>query len=152
MDLKTDFIGLKMQNPTVLVSGFLGTNFPIMKRVIEEGGAGAVTMKSIGPAERMGNANPSVLEWEHGILNAVGLPSPGFQNMEEEWTELKKRDFPLIASIYGASVEEFALVAKNVAAYKPDAIEANISCPNTKEHGQVFGTCKKASSEVITAV
>ncbi len=141
-----------MQNPTVLASGILGTNFPLMQRVFEEGGAGAITMKSIGPEERNGHANPSVIEWEHGLLNAVGLPSPGFQNMEKEWKQLSKRNFPLIASIYGASVEEFATVAKDVALHKPDAIEVNISCPNTKEHGQIFGTSKEVSAKVIKAV
>ncbi len=152
MDLKTNFIGLKMQNPTVLASGILGTNSALMKRVFEEGGAGAVTMKSIGPEERNGHENPSVIELEHGLLNAVGLPSPGFQNMEEEWKELEKINFPLIASIYGANIEQFAAVAKNVALHKPDAIEANISCPNTKEHGQIFGTSEEASQAIISAV
>lgn len=150
--LKTNFAGIKMENPTVLASGILGTGAKIMARVVKEGGAGAVTMKSIGPEERMGHANPSVIAWEHGLLNAVGLPSPGYQNMEEEWSELSARDFPLIASIYGASVEEFATVAKNVALKKPDAIEVNISCPNTKEHGQIFGVSTEASKEVISAV
>ncbi len=140
-----------MQNPTVLASGFLGTNFPIMQRVFEEG-AGAITLKSIGPEERNGHANPTVLEWGHGIINAVGLPSPGFQNMDEEWEQLSKRKFPLIASIYGANIDEFATVAKNVALHKPDAIEANISCPNTKEHGQTFGTSNEASQTVIKTV
>jgi len=150
--LETNFLGMKMQNPTVLASGILGTSAALMERAVKEGGAGAATMKSIGPCERMGHANPSVIEWEHGLLNAVGLPSPGIENMEKEWRELEKRNFPLIASIYGASVEEFSLVAKNVALHKPDAIEVNISCPNTKEHGQIFGTSETASAEVISAV
>ena len=149
--LQTDFLGMKMPNPTVLASGLLGTSAGLLKRVIEEG-AGAVTMKSIGPVEREGHANPSIIEWEHGLLNAVGLPSPGYKNMEEEWKSLEGRNFPLIASIYGASVEEFKEVAKKVAEHKPDAIEANISCPNTKEHGQIFGVNEEASASVISAV
>jgi len=150
--LETDFLGMKMKNPTVLVSGILGTGAELLKRVAVEGGAGAVTMKSIGPVERLGHANPSVIEWEHGLLNAVGLPAPGYSNMEEEWKALEKRDFPIIASIYGANVDEFAMVAKNVALKKPDAIEVNISCPNTKEHGQIYGVNEEASHEVISAV
>ncbi len=150
--LETNFAGIKMRNPTVLASGILGTGSDLMQRVVEEGGAGAVTMKSIGPEERMGHANPSVIEWEHGMLNAVGLPSPGYENMEEEWEGLSKRNYPLIASIYGASIEEFVLVAKNVAKKKPEAIEINISCPNTKEHGQIFGVNEDASIEVVSAV
>ncbi len=152
MDLKTSFIGMKLQNPTILASGILGTSAELLARVAEEVGAGAVTMKSIGPAERDGNPNPSVFEWEHGLINAVGLPSPGFKNIGQEWKQLEKRNFPLIASIYGASVEEFAAVAKSVAGHKPDAIEANISCPNTKEHGQIFGVSERASAEVVGAV
>lgn len=152
MGLETVFAGIKLRNPTVLASGILGTNFALMQRVVHEGGAGAVTMKSIGPEERQGHANPSVIANEHWVMNAVGLPSPGFENMEGEWAGLEKRDFPLIASIYGASAEEFVQVAKSVAAHGPDAIEANISCPNTKEHGQVFGVCEKASAAVVSAV
>jgi len=150
--LETVFAGIKMENPTVLASGILGTSAAIMARAVEEGGAGAVTMKSIGPEERMGHPNPSVIAWEHGLLNAVGLPSPGYGNMEEEWKELEARKFPIIASIYGASVEEFVQVAKNTAHRKPEAIEINISCPNTKEHGQIFGVNEEASKEVVTAV
>jgi len=151
LGLETSIAGLKLRNPTVLASGILGTSAELLKRVIEEG-AGAATMKSIGPEERMGHPNPSVIAWEHGLLNAVGLPSPGFANMEEEWKELEDRDFPLIASIYGATAEEFALVAGNVAPQKPDAIEVNISCPNTREHGQIFGVSEKASAEAVKAV
>jgi len=152
LSLEIDFAGLKLKNPTVLASGVLGTSAALMKRVFEEGGAGAITMKSIGPEERAGHANPSVLELEHGLLNAVGLPSPGYKNMEEEWNELEERKFPLIASIYGASVEEFVEVSKFVAEKKPDAIEVNISCPNTQEHGQIFGVNETASAEVVSSV
>ena len=152
MGLETVFAGIKLRNPTVLASGILGTNFELIKRVFEEGGAGAITMKSIGPVERMGHANPSVIANEYWVMNAVGLPSPGFENMEQEWRELEKRDFPLIASIYGASVEEFALVAKRVALHRPDAIEVNISCPNTKKEGMVFGVNAEDSAAVVKAV
>jgi dihydroorotate dehydrogenase (NAD+) catalytic subunit len=152
LGLETVFAGIKLRNPTVLASGILGTNFKLMRRIFLEGGAGAITMKSIGPKERAGHANPCVVEWDQGLLNAVGLPSPGIENMEQEWKELEKRDFPLIASIYGASAEEFAEVAKFVASKKPDAIEVNISCPNTKKEGMVFGVCEEASAEVVEAV
>ena len=62
--LKTSFAGLKMENPTVLASGILGTSAQVLIRANEEGGAGAVTMKSIGPTEKPGHNNPTILEWE----------------------------------------------------------------------------------------
>ena len=149
--LETEFCGLKLKNPTVLASGILGTNAALLKRVVREG-AGAVTMKSIGPREKLGHPNPTVIEWEHGLINAVGLPSPGYQNIESEFAELKNCSAPIIASIYGASVEEFETVAEAVAEYKPAIIEINISCPNTKKEGQIFGMSPEMATDVVSAV
>jgi dihydroorotate dehydrogenase (NAD+) catalytic subunit len=150
--LETNLCGLKLRNPTVLASGILGTNAETLIRVAVEGGAGAVTMKSIGPTERLGHPNPTVIELEHGLLNAVGLPSPGYKSIGEEFAKLKKCPVPTIASVYGASVEEYAEVAAAVAAFKPAMIEANISCPNSKQHGQIFGVSTESASEVTRAV
>ena len=151
MGLEISFSGIRLRNPTVLASGILGTSAGLLKRVYEEG-AGAVTMKSVGPCEKEGHANPTVLAWDHGLINAVGLPSPGFKNQEEEWAILEKRNFPLIASIYGSSVEEFVEVAGFVAKHKPEIIEINISCPNTKKEGMVFGVNPETAAEVTAAV
>jgi len=150
-DLSTELLGLRMKNPTVLAAGFLGISGELLVRVVEEG-AGAVTMKPAGPYEREGNANPCVIEWNHGLANCVGLPSPGYRNMEDEWSEIKKAGIPYIAGIYGGSVDEFVEVAKFVAGKKPPLIEVNISCPNTNEHGQIFGTEPESAAEVIGAV
>lgn len=149
--IKAKLASVELENPTVLASGFLGVNAGILKRVAESG-AGAVTTKSIGPEKRDGHNNPIVCELEHGLINAVGLPTPGFKNMEEEWQELKDCKVPVIASIFGASVQEFVQVAEFVAQKKPAMIELNISCPNTQQHGVIFGTSKEASFEVTRAV
>ncbi len=149
--LETTVAGVKLKNPTILASGILGIGPEILKRVADSG-AGAVTTKSIGPRERAGHANPTVVAWGHGLLNAVGLPSPGYENMKEEWEELSKIKVPVIASIYGATVDEFRNVAAAVAKEGIAAIEVNISCPNTDMHGQTFGCNPESSYEVIEAV
>jgi dihydroorotate dehydrogenase (NAD+) catalytic subunit len=141
-----------MKNPTVLASGLLGANIEMLKRVVEEGGAGAVTLKSIGPRERSGHRNPSVVACEEGILNAVGLPSPGYKMMGKELSRIKEVDAPVFLSVYGATVREFCEVAKAVARYKPAAIELNLSCPNTEKEGKIFGCSEKLSSQVVSAV
>ena len=86
------------------------------------------------------------------MINAVGLPSPGYLHMEKEWTDLDNRNFPIIASIYGASVNEFQRVADYVSDKNPDFIELNISCPNSEKHGMLFGTSATASFDVVKAV
>ena len=152
--LKTRFCGVEMRNPTRLASGIMGVNAGQLIRVGREG-AGAVTMKSIGPRERTGHRNPAVVEWEHGLLNAVGLPTPGYKNYDEEFVELKelrKLEVPLIASVYGSKWEEFAEVAAYVAEKKPEMIELDISCPNTEWHDIQFACDPAISAKIVSSV
>lgn len=151
MDISVEFCGTKMRNPTVLASGITGVGGALLKRVAESG-AGAVTTKSIGPKEKEGHKNPTVMRWEHGIINCVGLPTPGCRNMEDEWKEIGGIKVPVIASIYGSSVQEFVEVAEAVCAHKPAVLELNISCPNSEKHGQVFGLEPGPAAEVTSAV
>lgn len=146
-----EFLGKKLKSPTVLASGVLGNSYGILERV-HENGCGLVTMKSIGPAPRDGHKNPTVIDLGHGMINAVGLPSPGHLNMEAEWDHLEKRNFPLIASIYGGSVKEYQMVAEFVSTKNPDFIEINISCPNSEKHGMIFGVSPQSSHDVVSAV
>jgi len=151
MDVSAELCGIKLKNPTVLASGILGMNADILKEVAKNG-AGAVTLKSTGIEPREGHHNPKVFVWEQGIANCYGLTNQGYKEMEEEWEQLKEINVPVIASIFGATIEEFADVAKYIAEKNPAMIEVNVSCPNTKEHGMAFGVKKEACFEVIKAV
>ena len=148
--LDTNFCKIELQNPLVLASGILGTSVDLMNRVVENG-AGAVTTKSIGPIEREGNNNPSVIEIDNGIYNAVGLPSPGYLNMDKEFKRWKEIKAPLIASIYGSSIEDYVKITEHIQKYKPSVIELNISCPN-KDDGMVFGASPRLTSQLVKAV
>ncbi len=149
--MTVQFLGKTLKNPIVLASGILGNSKDILERVYAQG-CGLVTMKSIGPEPRDGHKNPTVIDLGHGMINAVGLPSPGYLNMENEWDELGKRKFPLIASIYGSSINEFQMVAEFVSSKHPDYIEINISCPNSEKHGMIFGVNPQSSYDVVSAV
>ena len=141
-----------MKNPLVLASGVMGTSETLLKRVALDG-AGAVTAKSCGPVERAGHPNPVMVDWGHGLLNAIGLTNPG---AEEEVTlltaareELTPLGVPLFASIFAGTEEEFARVAEVIARAKPALIEVNISCPNVRDD---FGTPFAAVPETASAV
>lgn len=156
VELTTNLGAVKLRNPLVLSSGVLGTTAPLLKRVFLAG-AGAVTTKSIGSKRREGHDNPVVVETEGGLLNTVGLPSPGYKEMSSEWGELRQvkeeyGDFVLIASIFGSSVEDFVEVSDYVSNQRPDIIELNLSCPNVGSHGQIFGFDADLTSAVITKV
>lgn len=149
MDLSCEIAGVRLKNPLVLASGIIGTHASLLARA-GQAGAGAVTAKSCGPIPRRGHVNPTVVDWGGGLINAVGLPNPGAEAEVRVLREAKARlsgmGVPLIASIFGGTVEEFGLVAGIVATTEPDLIEVNMSCPNVgSELGEPFaGSCAGA--------
>lgn len=152
MSLETKIGKVRLERPLVLASGILGINCSLLLRV-QENGAGAVTTKSIGFTRKEGHDNPTVIPLEHGILNAVGLSCAGYEEIDAELSEMKKKlRIPLIASIYGSTKDEFAKIAECVSKFNPSIIEVNISCPNSDNHGQIFGFEPDIAREVVSAV
>ena len=77
------------------------------------------------------------------MLNAVGLAGPGVDAVANEKIPAirqKYPELPIIASVSGGSVEEYAMVAAKLAAAPVNALEINVSCPNVKDEGMLFGT------------
>ncbi|PVX24782.1 MAG: dihydroorotate dehydrogenase [Candidatus Bathyarchaeum sp.] len=136
--IATQIAGLKLANPTMLAAGILGYTGLSMKSVIEAG-AGAVITKTMGLEPRSGYLNPTVVQTDCGLLNAMGLPNPGISHFKEEIKQLKAIKAPTILSIYGVSAEEFAQVAETAVKIGADAIELNVSCPHVKKAGAEIG-------------
>lgn len=156
IDTSVILCGIKLKNPTILVSGILGISSELLVN-IAKAGAGAVTSKSCGLLPRAGHPNPTVLEWEHGLINAVGLSNPG---VKEEVKELKKAKIklkelgvPLVASFFADKVNNFALLAEKLSEAEPDFLEVNISCPNTESDlGRMFAAEAETAAAVTRAV
>nr|NIV37368.1 dihydroorotate dehydrogenase [Anaerolineae bacterium] len=153
--LNTSLCGVDLPNPLILASGILGTEAELMARVARNG-AGAVTAKSCSLEPRAGHPNPTVLAWEHGLINAVGLANPGVEAEVEELARtralLKPLGAALIASIFADTVENYARVAGRVVEAAPDLLEINISCPNVHdEFGTPFAADAAAAAEVTAA-
>lgn len=156
VDLAVRLCGVSLQNPLILASGILGTEALLLARVAAAG-AGAVTAKSCSLLPRDGHPNPTVLAWEHGLINAVGLANPGVQAEVEELSRakilLKRLGTALIASIFADTVDNYARVATHIIESGPDLIEVNISCPNVHdEFGTPFAADPLAAAEVTAAV
>jgi len=149
--LATEIAGLKLANPTMLASGILGYTGLSLKSIIEAG-AGAVVTKSMGLEPRTGYPNPTVVQTDCGLLNAMGLPNPGISHFKEEMNELKNTGVPTILSIYGFSSEEFANVAETAAKMGADAIELNVSCPHIKKAGAEIGCDPLLLTEIVKEV
>jgi dihydroorotate dehydrogenase (NAD+) catalytic subunit len=154
--LHAQLCGVSLSNPLILASGILGTEAELMARVARAG-AGAITAKSCGPAPRAGHRNPTVLAWEHGLINAVGLANPGVEAEVDELARARRLLQPLgaalIASVFADTVENYARVAARVIDARPDLVEMNISCPNVHdEFGTPFAADAGAAAEVTAAV
>src|SRR3972149_394480 len=107
VDLAMEVAGLRLRNPTMLASGFLDETGGSLLRVFKAG-AGAVVTKSIGPEPREGYANPTVVELDAGLLNAVGLPNPGIVEFEREVRQALDGGAAVIGSVYGEDVPDDA--------------------------------------------
>lgn len=129
MCLATSVGSLQLENPLMLASGVLDMTAGSMERCRA---AGAVVTKSVGLEEQSGYGNPSVVELEHGILNAMGLPNPGVERYVAELDEVEAD--VVVGSIFGRSSDEFVAVAKQMAPYVA-ALELNMSCPHAGEYG-----------------
>ena len=148
--LATEIAGLKLANPTMLAAGILGLSEESLRRVADAG-AGAVVTKSVGLKPREGYLNPSVIQVDGGLLNALGLPNPGVHYFSEE---IRGAEFqtPIIMSIYGFSPQDFAEVASVAAKAGVDALELNLSCPHVERTGAEIGHDPSLVAEVVEKV
>jgi dihydroorotate dehydrogenase (NAD+) catalytic subunit len=156
IDLSVELCGMQLPSPFVLTAGVLGTSAALLERVARAG-AGAVTTKSCGLAPRQGHPNPTVLPWECGLINAVGLANPGAAGMVGIVRDARARCGPLrvpvIASVFGDTEEAFGDVVRILEAAEPDAYEVNISCPNVAgEFGRPFAADPRQAARATAAV
>jgi dihydroorotate dehydrogenase (NAD+) catalytic subunit len=150
--LTVNLAGLKLANPTVLASGILGYSGDSLQRVAEAG-AGAVVTKSIGTEPRPGYPNPTIVQTEAGLLNAMGLANPGIADFAEEIAYAKTVvRIPLIVSVFGYTAEEYASVAAKAVEAGADAVELNVSCPHVKDTGHEIGQNPRTLTEVVEKV
>jgi len=115
---------------------------------------GAVVVKSLAAYEWAGNPAPRVHPAGLGMINAVGLQGPGVPFwLAEELPALIATGARVIASIWGRSVEDYALAAAQLADAPPSviAVEVNLSCPNLEGRRGIFAHDAALSAEVIAA-
>lgn len=140
---------LKLENPLMIASGVCDMTPDLLRRAHEKG-AGAVVTKSIGITPKKGYDNPTVVELPYGLINAMGLPNPGWEAFYEEFSK-EKFDFPIIVSIFGGDEKEFAFLAEKLGDIA-DAFELNLSCPHAKGYGMEIGQKPENVYEIVRAV
>ena len=144
---------LVFKNPVLTASGTFGYG-------VEFAGYGDLThlggivVKGLSLKPRPGNPLPRVAETPCGMLNAVGLQNDGVESfLKSKLPRLPWHETPVIANLYATSPAEFAELAGILAAEEGIAgLEVNISCPNVKNGGVLFGQDPALAAEVTEAV
>jgi len=148
MDLSVNICGVEFKNPVIAASGTFayGEEFERFYPLSELGG---ISTKGIFIKPRMGNKPPRIAEAASGIINSVGLPGPGVDAfLANELPRLKNQNTVVIVNVAGNDIDEYKEIVERVSVDGVGMIEVNISCPNLKENGTVFG----ASCETVAAV
>ncbi|MBU0762741.1 MAG: dihydroorotate dehydrogenase [Candidatus Altiarchaeota archaeon] len=150
--LAVKLAGLKLDNPTILASGIMGSDFHSIKKIAESG-AGAVTIKSITKEPRGGHDNPTMVEVEGGFLNAIGYSNMGLENAKYEFQSVKDLQVPAIASVVAEDSQGFAYLAKEMSSVGFSAVEAVLSCPHTPGLGLLAGHgTPEATAEIVSEI
>jgi dihydroorotate dehydrogenase (NAD+) catalytic subunit len=151
--LATQFCGLSLDSPIVLLSGCVGFGEEYTRvEGFSNRDAGAIVLKGTTGTARLGNPPHRVCETPDGMLNAIGLQNPGVEHVVRailptlDFTETR-----FIANVCGSTIEEYVEVTRRFEDSPIDAIEINISCPNIKEGGVQFGNVPEMSARVVAA-
>lgn len=149
--LRTDFCGLELCSPIVLLSGCVGFGEEYTRiEGFSNTDVGGIVLKGTTREPRLGNPPHRVYETPMGMLNAIGLQNPGVDKVVDEI--LPGLDFSetrFMANVCGSTIEDYEAVTRRFDDSPIDAIEINISCPNIKEGGVSFGNYPDMSAKVV---
>ncbi len=152
-NISVDIGGLRLKNPVMTASGTFsyGAEF---KDLMDLNRLGAIIVKGLSPQPQKGNPPPRIVETACGMLNAIGLENVGIDAfITEKLPFLETLDAPVIANIYGQTVEDYAHLATRIEQVGGiDGIELNISCPNVKSGGVAFGVDPDVAESVVARV
>jgi dihydroorotate dehydrogenase (NAD+) catalytic subunit len=153
VDLTADLGWAKLKNPVIPASGTFGYGeefLPFFDLDI----LGALVLKGIYLHSREGNPPPRLCETPSGLLNSIGLPGIGADQLKETARELAKRTrTPIIVNICGEEDREFLEVAQIFDEMaEVTALELNISCPNVREGGACPAQDRKHTYRLVRRI
>jgi dihydroorotate dehydrogenase (NAD+) catalytic subunit len=152
-DLTVKIGKIILKNPVIVSSGTFGFGEEF-EDFFDLNHLGAIISKGISLKPMVGNPPPRIFETEGGMINSIGLQNPGFQafikNKLPYYRDLKTH---LIINFFGKSQREYIELARRFDSVPGiSGLEMNISCPNIKRGGIVFGTDPQMAYRLVQAV
>ena len=157
MDLSVTLKGptqsLHLKNPVLTASGTFGYGMEFAPYG-DLTSLGGIIVKGLSLLPRDGNPCPRIVETTAGMLNAVGLQNDGVEAFcKEKLPRLPWQHLPVIANLYATSPADCgALAARLDAEEGVAALEVNVSFPNVKSGGILFGQDPGLAAAVTRAV
>ena len=140
MNLSVKIGSLTLKNPVMTASGTFGYGNEYAS-LVDVSKLGAVVTKTLTLEPRKGNPHPRIWELPCGMLNSIGLANIGVREfIKSKLPALRELGTIVIANIAGREPEDYHRLieiiegSEGIAAY-----ELNVSCPNVKKGGMVFG-------------
>jgi dihydroorotate dehydrogenase (NAD+) catalytic subunit len=154
LNLAQDLLGTRFQNPVLLASGTCGYGREV-DEVIDLDALGGLVIKAVTSEPRMGNAAPRVTEFHAGMLNSIGLANAGVDAVVREklpWLAARLARARVLVNVAGDSPEDYArIIGRLEDAPGFVAYELNVSCPNVREGGAIFGTREDLLGPAVAA-
>jgi dihydroorotate dehydrogenase (NAD+) catalytic subunit len=147
-----EIAGIHFQNPVLTASGTFGYGQEFA-HLIDLNQLGGIVVKGISAEPMAGNPAPRIYETEAGMLNAIGLQNVGARRfLEQKLPFLRELRARCIVNVFGYSTEDYVRCIEILNDGDGiDAYELNISCPNTRCGGMVYGSTPKLTEEVVAA-
>jgi len=151
--ITTEFLGLDLVSPIVLLSGCVGFGDEYTRlEGFSNTDIGGAVLKGTTLEPRLGNVPHRVYETPSGMLNSIGLQNPGAHEVVENiLPSLEPFETHFIANVSGSTIDEYIDVCRIFDQSNISAIELNISCPNVKKGGMEFGNDPSMSAQVVEA-
>ena len=141
---------LALSSPVLPASGCFG---PELGPLVDVSRLGGVVTKTVFAAVRSGNPAHRLAETRDGMLNSVGIPSPGVTRWREEtWPAYAALGVPVVVSLGGLAESDYREVAEQLADLPLAAVELNLSCPNLEAGGIELGADADAVRRVVDDV
>ncbi len=152
-DLSVKIGSLELKNPVMLASGTVGYGNEISE-FMDLSKIGAIVTKSVSLKPRKGNPPQRIVETASGMLNAIGLANVGVEEfVKTKIPFLKEVNSTLICNIAASSIEEYVECTRILdAEVVIKGFEINVSCPNVKEGGLIFGNDVNAVGRITEKV
>ena len=151
MSLRPRVGGVQLAGPVLAASGAFGYGLDVP--LLDRARLGGIVSKGIFLRPRRGTPPNRIAETPSGMLNAIGLQGPGVEVLIRDYAPIWATwPMPVLVNINGETVDEYGeLAARLDGVPGVAALEVNISCPNVREGGMLFGKEPHLAAQVVGA-